>query len=129
MVFLHGNPGFSLDWEDLSERVNIFARTIASDMPGFGNADKPEKFDYTVDGYARHLDGVLKKLGVRRTHLVLHDFGGVWGLAWGGGAPSRGYELDTDQHRCARVSAKKRRVSAKTGGESVQNGGSLFDTT
>jgi len=87
VVFLHGNPGFSLDWEDLSERVGVFARTIAPDMPGFGNADKPEKFEYTVDGYARHLDGVLEKLGVRHTHLVLHDFGGVWGLAWAAAHP------------------------------------------
>jgi pimeloyl-ACP methyl ester carboxylesterase len=51
-------------------------------MPGFGRADKPEDFDYTVEGYARHLDGVLEELGVRRAHLVMHDFGGPWGLAW-----------------------------------------------
>jgi pimeloyl-ACP methyl ester carboxylesterase len=52
------------------------------DMPGFGQADKPKEFDYTVAGYARHLGGLLTKLQVRRAHLVLHDFGGPWGLAW-----------------------------------------------
>jgi pimeloyl-ACP methyl ester carboxylesterase len=82
VVFVHGNPGFSEDWRDLSERLSGFARTIAPDMPGYGNADKPRTFDYTVDGYARHLDGLLAKLGVRRVHLVLHDFGGAWGLTW-----------------------------------------------
>ncbi len=35
-----------------------------------------------MEGYARHLDGVLRELGVQRVHLVLHDFGGPWGLAW-----------------------------------------------
>ena len=82
VVFVHGNPGFSEDWRGLSERLSEFARTIAPDMPGYGNADKPDTFDYTVDGYARHLDGLLAKLGVRRVHLVLHDFGGAWGLTW-----------------------------------------------
>jgi hypothetical protein len=28
---------------------------VAIDMPGFGAADKPTNFDYSVGGYARHL--------------------------------------------------------------------------
>ncbi len=43
---------------------------------------KPKDFDHTVDGYARHLGGILDQLGVQRAHLVLHDFGGSWGLRW-----------------------------------------------
>ena len=82
IVFVHGNPGYSLDWENLMERAGAFCRCIAPDMPGFGRSDKPDTFDYTVEGYARHLGALLTKLGVRRTHLVLHDFGGPWGLAW-----------------------------------------------
>jgi hypothetical protein len=35
-------------------------------------ADKPEDVDYTVKGYARHLDGN----SVRRAHLMVHGFGG-----------------------------------------------------
>ncbi|CAN5194767.1 alpha/beta hydrolase [soil metagenome] len=88
-MFLHGNPGSSRDWEDLLARVGRFARGIAVDMPGFGRADKPGTFDYTVAGYARHLDGALRELGVARAHLVLHDFGGVWGLAWAAYHPQR----------------------------------------
>lgn len=82
VVFLHGNPGSSQDWERLLSQVGEFGRAVAPDMPGFGRADKPEDFDYTVEGYAKHLAGVLEELGVRRAHLVLHDFGGPWGLAW-----------------------------------------------
>ena len=88
VVFVHGNPGFSEDWRGLSERLSKFARTVAPDMPGYGNADKPDTFDYTVDGYARHLDGLLTKLNVRRVHLVLHDFGGAWGLTWAAAHPA-----------------------------------------
>ena len=82
VVFVHGNPGSSRDWEDLVVRVGQFGRTVAFDMPGFGRADKPADFTYTVPGYADHIDGMLAALGIRRAHLVLHDFGGPWGLTW-----------------------------------------------
>ncbi len=89
VVFVHGNPGSSEDWRDLLGQVGAFARAVAPDMPGYGQADKPKEFNYTVEGYARHLDGILNHLGVRRAHLVLHDFGGPWGLAWAAQHPAR----------------------------------------
>ena len=81
-VFLHGNPGSCRDWNRLIGRVGEFGRALALDMPGFGRADKPDHFDYTVSGYARHLGLCLAELGIKRVHLVMHDFGGPWGLAW-----------------------------------------------
>src|SRR5712692_9937011 len=75
VVFVHGNPGPSDDWDDLLQRVASFTRAIAPDMPGYGAADKPRNFTYTIDGYADHLAGVLDQLGIGRAHLVLHDFG------------------------------------------------------
>lgn len=88
ILFLHGNPGFSRDWEDLMTRAGAFCRCVAPDMPGFGHSGKPESFDYAMAGYARHLGALLTQLKVRRAHLVLHDFGGPWGLAWALSAPS-----------------------------------------
>lgn len=88
-VFVHGNPGSCLDWVDLASEVAPVGRAVALDMPGYGRADKPEDFDYTVRGYARHLAGALADLGVERAHLVLHDFGGPWGLAWAAEHPSQ----------------------------------------
>lgn len=82
VVFVHGNPGSSGDWEDLAGRVSEFAPVLAPDMPGFGQADKPRDFPHTVAGYAAHLGRLLEHCGVRRAHLVLHDYGGPWGLAW-----------------------------------------------
>ena len=89
VVFLHGNPGSSRDWEDLAGRVGEFGRVVAPDMPGFGRADKPPGFPYTVEGYAGHLDAMLEALGIGRVHFVLHDFGGPWGLAWAAGNRER----------------------------------------
>lgn len=82
VLFLHGNPGCGADWLDLATQVAPFARVLAPDMPGFGTAEKPAAFDYTVDGYASHIEALLAERGVERVHLVLHDFGGPWGLAW-----------------------------------------------
>jgi len=87
VVFVHGNPGSIRDWESLAHGVASFGRSLAMDMPGFGAADKPEDFDYSVAGYAHHLGKLLAERGVRRAHLVMHDFGGPWGLAWAAGNP------------------------------------------
>ena len=82
VVFVHGNPGSIHDWERLAEATGRHGRAIALDMPGFGDADKPKDFPYTIEGYAAHLGGALEQLGVERAHIVVHDFGGPWGLRW-----------------------------------------------
>jgi pimeloyl-ACP methyl ester carboxylesterase len=87
IVFVHGNPGIAAHWTPLLEPAGAFARAIALDMPGYGGADKPRDLPYTVDGYAAYLTGALNQLGVRRVHLVLHDFGGPWGLQWAADHP------------------------------------------
>jgi flavin-dependent dehydrogenase/pimeloyl-ACP methyl ester carboxylesterase len=89
IVFVHGNPGSRRDWDDLLSRVAPFARALAPDMPGFGRADKPADLPYTVEGYGSFLESALEQLEVRRAHLVLHDFGGPWGLQWAARNPDR----------------------------------------
>src|SRR5881397_3484856 len=71
VVFVHGNPGSRLDWEDLVSRVGDFARAVAFDMPGFGQADKPADFDYRVEGYGGFIAAALLKLGIEKVHLVV----------------------------------------------------------
>jgi pimeloyl-ACP methyl ester carboxylesterase len=82
VVFLHGNPGSSEDWRHLLEGVGEFGRALAFDMPGFGRADKPRDFPYSAEGYGEFVVASLDRLGVRRVHLVVHDFGGPFGWAW-----------------------------------------------
>ncbi|NED97216.1 alpha/beta hydrolase [Phytoactinopolyspora alkaliphila] len=82
VVFIHGNPGSGADWIGLMDRVSGFRRVVAWDAPGFGRSGKPADFPYTVDGYASFIAKALDSLGVGRAHLVLHDFGGPWGLQW-----------------------------------------------
>jgi pimeloyl-ACP methyl ester carboxylesterase len=89
VVFVHGNPGPAAEFMPLLQEVGVFARALAPDLPGFGRADKPRHFDYTIGGYARHLGGVLDQIGVARAHLVGHDFGGPWALQWAAAHPDR----------------------------------------
>ncbi len=89
VVFVHGNPGCGADWRELGEQVAAFSRVLAPDMPGFGTAEKPAGFNYTVAGYAEHLNALLEERGITRAHLVVHDFGGPWGLAWATAHPER----------------------------------------
>jgi pimeloyl-ACP methyl ester carboxylesterase len=89
VVFVHGNPGPMDDWEDLAPAVAAFDRVVAMDMPGYGRAEHPRNFDFTIDGYARYLGALLDHLSVARAHLVMHDFGGPWGLRWALDHPDR----------------------------------------
>ncbi len=82
VVFVHGNPGCCEDWRELMQAASPLGRVIAFDMPGFGQADKPANYPYSVEGGATFLGEALRQLGVLRVHLVLHDFGGPWGLMW-----------------------------------------------
>jgi pimeloyl-ACP methyl ester carboxylesterase len=112
VVFVHGNPGPADDWTGLLTACGTFARAVAWDHPGYGASQVTVPFDWTVDGYARHLGAVLDRLGIERAHLVLHDFGGPWGLRWAVDHPDRlasvvlvntGLLLGYRWHRFARI--------------------------
>ena len=89
VLFVHGNPGCGNDWLPLMERVAGFCRVVAPDMPGFGQADKPNDFEYTIAGYAAHISTLVDSLSLRKVHLVLHDLGGPWALAWAAANPDK----------------------------------------
>lgn len=90
VVFVHGNPGSADDWERLALACAANGlRAVAPDMPDFGETSAPDGFEHTVAGYATFLDHALETLGVQRAHLVLHDFGGPFGLVWAATRPER----------------------------------------
>lgn len=82
VVFVHGNPGSCEDWRDLMTRLAPHMRVLSFDMPGFGHADKPRDYPYSVQAGAMFIGEVLREQGIVNAHIVLHDFGGPWGLSW-----------------------------------------------
>jgi pimeloyl-ACP methyl ester carboxylesterase len=83
VVFVHGNPGSRLDWLDLVGRVgDAGIRAVAFDLPGFAQADKPASFPANVSAYSAFIEEARRQLGIERVHIVVHDFGGAFGLTW-----------------------------------------------
>ena len=91
VLFLHGNPDTSRIWTGIVERLQVRHRCIAPDLPGFGGSEcDADHFDFSLDGMARWVDDVVTAVGVSQPiTLVVHDFGGVWGLAWAVKHPDR----------------------------------------
>lgn len=58
-------------------------RCIAPDLPGYGRSTAPDDIDYSLEGMAAFVDGLITALGIDEPlNLVVHDIGGPFGLAW-----------------------------------------------
>ncbi len=79
---LHGQP----TWSYLYRRMippflETGARVVAPDFFGFGRSDKPvDDSVYTFDFHRRSLLALIDALDLRRTVLVVQDWGGLLGL-------------------------------------------------
>ena len=91
VVFVHGNPGSSRHWDRLVGPAAdaIGGPVLAPTMPGFAGAPVPPRFDFTVPAYANWLGDRIDAAGIDRAHLVMHDFGGAFGLVWAAAHPER----------------------------------------
>ncbi|MGH2695161.1 MAG: alpha/beta fold hydrolase, partial [Actinomycetota bacterium] len=91
VLLLHGFPD-SLDmWRSqVPPLVDAGFRAIAVDLRGFGESDKPSRVGaYVMPRIIEDLTGVLDRFGVRRAHVVGHDWGAIAAWALAGWAPER----------------------------------------
>src|SRR4051812_21666669 len=89
VVFAHGSPEYSRDFDGLLAGAARHARAISFDWPGYGHAGDPVGWPYNLDGAAKFLGDLMDRLGVRSVDLVIHDFGGPWALQWAVAHPDR----------------------------------------
>jgi len=83
ILLLHGNPDSSDVWSGIVPSMSPRYRCIAPDLPGFGRSIAPDDFDYSLEGMAAWVDALITTLGIEEPlHLVVHDIGGPFGLAW-----------------------------------------------
>jgi pimeloyl-ACP methyl ester carboxylesterase len=77
VVFVHGNPTHSEDWQPFLERLP--GPAIAFDLPGWGRSAKPSvnEFDYSMAALARFVSRFLQRMAVEEYSLMVHDWGGV----------------------------------------------------
>ncbi len=90
VVLLHGNPTWSFAFRDLIRGLAAAGhRCVAPDHAGMGLSDKPRVYPYGLRAHADNLAGLVEHLGLRRVHLVVHDWGGAIGFAWAVRQPER----------------------------------------
>ena len=75
LVILHGYPTSSHDFERVLPELAKRYRVIVHDHLGFGLSDKPADYSYALVEQADTALLIWKKLGVRRAHLLGHDYG------------------------------------------------------
>lgn len=80
VVMVHGNPTWSFYYRNLVLALRGRIRCIVPDHIGCGLSDKPQDFDYTLPNHVANLTALLKSLGLRRIHLIVHDWGGPIGF-------------------------------------------------
>ncbi|WP_369405543.1 alpha/beta fold hydrolase [Aneurinibacillus tyrosinisolvens] len=103
MLLIHGFPESSLLWKDIVPSiVSSGYRAIAPDLPGFGGSDRFLNHPHTWENYINFVTSFLEGLQVGKTHLVLHDWGGLIGLRWSRMNPEKVLSLVvTDTVYCA----------------------------
>ena len=89
-LFLHGVPDTGEMWRSVIDNLPVNFRAIAPDLPGQGLSATPTGFDFSLDAMARFVDALVDALGINEPlHLVGHDFGGIYGMAWAVRSPAR----------------------------------------
>lgn len=79
IVFLHGNPGSSMQYAEVMRGLAETGRyhVIAMDYPTFGFSSAPDRsaYDYTFDHLAQTVSKFLQARGITRFGLFMQDYG------------------------------------------------------
>ena len=89
IVLIHGLGATKQEFLPTVPALAPGFRTIAIDLPGFGDSDKPFPAGYDARFFARWVRALLDALGLDRTHLLGHSMGGRVALEVGMRHPDR----------------------------------------
>jgi len=78
VLLLHGFPAYWQDWQGVMLALAAAGfRAIAPDMPGYGESEQlPQVLDYRLPLLAADIAGLIRALGLSKTHVIGHDWGG-----------------------------------------------------
>src|SRR5215211_2972225 len=111
VVMLHGNPTWSFYYRNLVLALRDSYRCVVPDHIGCGLSDKPpvSLYDYSLKSRVDDLEALLDSLGLRENlTLVLHDWGGMIGMAFAARHPERVKRLVASNTGAFRLPAAKR---------------------
>ncbi|SHJ70891.1 haloalkane dehalogenase [Malonomonas rubra DSM 5091] len=92
VVMLHGNPSWSFYYRNLVKELRDDYRVIVPDHIGCGLSDKPvdSMYSFTLKQRVDDLEALLDHLDIQSNiTLVLHDWGGMIGMAYATRYPER----------------------------------------
>lgn len=92
VLLIHGSgPGVTAwaNWRLTMPALAERFRVIAPDMVGFGETQRPEGHQYSMQSWLGHLLGLLDALDIEKAHVVGNSFGGALALALAIHAPDR----------------------------------------
>jgi len=92
LLMVHGNPTWSFYYRGLINALKANFRTIAPDHIGCGLSDKPDDdhYAFTLEQRVADLEALVEHLGLGdNITLVLHDWGGMIGMAYASRHPHK----------------------------------------
>jgi len=90
VVFLHGAPTWAYLYRHVIPPLAAERRVVVPDFIGFGRSDKLTEVNaYSFDLHYEALTAFFDALGLSDATLVVHDWGGLLGLAYAARHPER----------------------------------------
>ena len=90
VLCLHGEPTWSFLYRKMIPLLAAHHRVVAPDFVGFGRSDKLTEMDeYSFGLHTDTLHGFLEAIDLQDVTLVVHDWGGLVGLAVAAETPER----------------------------------------
>jgi cis-3-alkyl-4-acyloxetan-2-one decarboxylase len=111
VVMLHGNPTWSFYYRNPVLALRDNYRCVVPDHIGCGLSDKPPEslYDYSLKSRVDDLEALLDHLNLRENlTLVLHDWGGMIGMAFAARHPERVKRIIASNTAAFRMPPSKR---------------------
>lgn len=92
VVMVHGNPTWSFYFRRLIQALSATHRALAPDHIGCGLSEKPPAtaYPYTLSRRVADFERFIDHLALeKKISLILHDWGGMIGMAWAVRHPDR----------------------------------------
>jgi haloalkane dehalogenase len=92
IVFVHGNPMWGYLYKKVLDQIDSDdARLIVPDLIGFGFSDKIKISEHSLEAHTEWMASFFKTIKEESVGLVIHDWGGMIGVA---GAMRAGKKID-----------------------------------
>ena len=78
VLFIHGLGSAADRWMKIPDELSSDFHSIAIDLPGFGESDKPQKMNYTIEDFRKIILSFLKETQIQndQINLIGHSLGG-----------------------------------------------------